>query len=104
MRKLLIIIAVVLLFPLITTATPQKSNDVRKYKTELNLSASQISQLDKIYNNFHANFKMLAPGKDKKDNIQKRMALRKDLRKNISKVLTVDQQKKFLALRTGKTN
>lgn len=96
MRTLFITIVVFLMLPIALSAAPKKNmNDVRKFKTELNLTNAQMTQLDKIYGNHQARAKLQAPSSDIKAEMTNKIALRKEFRKQVGKVLTPEQRKKI---------
>jgi len=103
MRTILYAIVVFLMLPVLVSAAPNKNpNDIRKYKTELNLTNAQLIQLDKIYGDYQAKVKLQAPAANKKTEIMNMLAKRKELRLQVRKVLSSDQQKKVMELRTQK--
>jgi hypothetical protein len=102
MRTLLYAIVVFLMLPTALSAAPKKNmNDVRKFKTELNLTNAQMTQLDKIYGDYKSKAKLQAPLANKKAEIMNKMAMRKELRKQVAKVLTTAQRQKIMEMRAA---
>ena len=96
MKTIYTILVILFLVPAFANAAPaKKSRDVRKYQTELNLTAQQMTQLNTIYGNFQARAKLQAPATNGKERMEQRLEMRKETRKQIMSVLTPDQKKKY---------
>jgi hypothetical protein len=99
MKAIYLLLIVFMLAAVSTQAAVQKkSMDVRKYKTELNLTQEQITQLDAIYNNFQARTRLQAPAENKQQGMQQKRELRKEMRTQTIKVLTPTQRKAYFQL------
>ncbi|MBN1925992.1 MAG: hypothetical protein JW798_09160 [Prolixibacteraceae bacterium] len=99
MKNILIIISFVILLPLATNAAGKtKMPDVRKYKTELNLTEDQMNRLNTVYNNFDARAKLQAPAQTGRERMEQRMQLRKEMRKEIAQVLTKEQRQAYIQI------
>jgi hypothetical protein len=93
MKAIYIIFVLLLLLPIISSAAPKNTrSDIRKFKTELNLSPQQLNQLDAIYSNLKAQVKLQAPQLTREQKVKMRVDRRKKLNADIAKVLN-DQQK-----------
>lgn len=100
-------IYLLLLFLAITVTTQavnqKRNNDVRKYKTELNLSQDQLNKIDQILTNFEAIPALKSADTNntisKEDQVRKNREKRMQMRKDIAQVLTPDQRKAYYQLR-----
>jgi hypothetical protein len=94
-----LLLVVMWLLPMTMQAENKRGkSDVRIYKTELNLSSQQLTQLNTVYNNYQSKSTMQAPAKKGKDKMQQIVALRKETRKAVMAVLTPEQRKQYRAI------
>jgi hypothetical protein len=92
MKAIYIILILMILLPFTSLAKDNVNrNDIRKYKTELNLTTQQMNQLNTIYNNIEAQKKFTNPKATHEEIKQLRIERRKQLRSDLSKVLTKEQ-------------
>jgi hypothetical protein len=92
MKALYLLIVVLFIIPLSSSAIVKNNrNDLRNYKTELNLTSQQLSQLDAIYSSFQAKAKLQAPQATRQQNAKLRQERRKQFRMEVAKVLTDEQ-------------
>lgn len=101
MKYVYIIIFLIIASPVFSQNKTQRNaaTDIRKYKTELNLTVEQMGKLNTIYNNYNSRVSLQAPEKNWKENAKKNNAIRQELRKEVQQVLTPEQQKTFTQLR-----
>ena len=103
MKNILIIISFIILLPLVTNAAGKIAMpDVRKHKTELNLTSDQMERLNTIYNNFQARAKLQAPAETGRQRMEQRREMRKEMRREIGKVLTKEQRQAYAQLMRNK--
>jgi Spy/CpxP family protein refolding chaperone len=99
MKAIYLLLVVFMLAAVSTQAAVQKkSKDIRKFKTELNLTQEQITQLDAVYNNFQARTRLQAPAENKQKGIQQKRELRKEMRDQVIQVLTPEQRRGYFKL------
>jgi hypothetical protein len=93
MKAIYFILILMILLPFTSLARDVKNTriDIRKYKTELNLTTQQMSQLNTIYSNLAAKTKLAAPQVTHEQRMKMRIETRKQFRSDISKVLTKEQ-------------
>jgi hypothetical protein len=100
MKAIYIILTLMILLPFSSLAKETViKNDIRKYKTELNLTTQQMNQLNTIYNNIEVQKKFANPKATHEEIKQMRIERRQQLRSDLSKVLTKEQGIKLKAIR-----
>lgn len=88
-----IYIIIVFMAMAMTSTAQQKKNplDVRNYKTELELTQNQLTQINSIYTNFDSRIKLQAPAENTIEKMQNYANILRERQKEIRKVLTVEQ-------------
>ncbi|MCF8358333.1 MAG: hypothetical protein K9H26_06215 [Prolixibacteraceae bacterium] len=99
MRNIVFIIILMVMLPMATQAKGKSPiPDVRKHKTELQLTTEQMNRLNTLYTNFEARAKLQAPAENRKEQLLQKMELNKEMRKEVLKVLTPKQRKAYFQL------
>ena len=96
------ILAILILFTSLSAIGQVKKKDnnseIKKLKTELNLTQGQEKQITTVITNHKSRVKLQAPIQDPKQRLVQKMQLRKELRTEIAKILTPEQRKAYVEL------
>jgi hypothetical protein len=109
MRTIYTILILLFLAPILSNCKNDKhrKNDVRTLEAELNLTPKQISQFDSLYNSLQKQNQIISADVNEANKREKSIALRKQLRQEITKILTPKQKKKYreiIGTKQEKTN
>jgi hypothetical protein len=100
MKKIVIILALLIATQVMVFANgKKKGDDIRKLKTELNLTDDQVKKIDVIYAKFEQKTKLNAPAANQKEQIKSNLKMRKERRSEVAKILTPDQRKAYIQIR-----
>jgi len=96
MKTIYTIILVLFLASVVSSANAgNKVKDIRQYKTELNLTAQQMQQINTIYDNAQARVRLQAPATTPEQKAQQRFAANKQRRDEIRRILTPEQKRQY---------